>query len=641
MPLTRVDLSHVLRATDANDVTVADAQVSFFEDGTTTPVTVYADAAGTTPRVQPISCDAEGAMPAVYTAPRLMRVRFTDVNGADLPGSPFDGFAPGGGGGGAVMFGTTREASEAILPVGIGVLTFGCATVGDGGEIRGITGADVETNPFGGNIRILGNEACPQQFEATADGSTDDLAKITSTLGHLRTLGGSTLRLPGSYAVSDTIEVDFEASVTGIGPEVSRLIGTTDNPVIKFLGEGRGIDNRNDYTHVERFQIEHIGATTFAMVYQDAAYLTGDTVHIDCEGGGYGGLLLGDGGEDPETQAYLASLENYRIDRFTGFGVFVNTRGSTLFLRNFSVRSLEVDAIAIRVQSEGVVIEGGQCGCSDGTAISFYNPDAGRLSGGSVSAQTIEKVNEGRYWLTIDGVAKFNSVHGFGIRANLAANDGTLCFFGNTNDSTFEFVVENPDGGTLAPGEGGTSVEWGANSVRCIATTDWEGAQAPVVVHPDANEPELVIRGRRTVSALSLISTQPNLIVRCPSGLLDAPAGFEPVFNGRAWNIQRIRIDDDDIATLTLPSDVCNVTIMPERRIDNIGKAGVQLITGSNLAVALENGGEFGVAAGVPTGLTGANGYLTLFVSGDVAYLENRIGIDTDFTILYTTNGEG
>lgn len=69
---------------------MAGARLYFFDEGTTTPQTVYSDSARTTAHTHPITADAYGLWPAVYLAPGTYRYRILDSEGVSL-GIDFDG----------------------------------------------------------------------------------------------------------------------------------------------------------------------------------------------------------------------------------------------------------------------------------------------------------------------------------------------------------------------------------------------------------------------------------------------------------------------------------------------------------------------------------------------------------------------
>ncbi len=77
------------RATDSNGDIVSGAKATFFEDGTSTPLTVYSDEAATTPVSPPLLADSEGVFAATFTT-EPVKVIVTDTSDVNLPGFPSD-----------------------------------------------------------------------------------------------------------------------------------------------------------------------------------------------------------------------------------------------------------------------------------------------------------------------------------------------------------------------------------------------------------------------------------------------------------------------------------------------------------------------------------------------------------------------
>ena len=85
-----VDLN-VNRAVDASGNYLAGAKAYFYQSGTSTPVTVYSDAAATTPHATPVVADGSGVFPAIYAAGSVaLKVNVTTASGAAVPGYPRD-----------------------------------------------------------------------------------------------------------------------------------------------------------------------------------------------------------------------------------------------------------------------------------------------------------------------------------------------------------------------------------------------------------------------------------------------------------------------------------------------------------------------------------------------------------------------
>lgn len=100
-----VDLN-VNRAVDASGNYLAGAKAYFYQSGTSTPVTVYSDAAATTPHATPVVADGSGVFPAIYAAGSVaLKVNVTTSSGAAVPGYPRDP---------VVIFSDTSTGASAI-----------------------------------------------------------------------------------------------------------------------------------------------------------------------------------------------------------------------------------------------------------------------------------------------------------------------------------------------------------------------------------------------------------------------------------------------------------------------------------------------------------------------------------------------
>ena len=79
-----------VRALNANGDPVAGAQAFFYTSGTTTPVTVFSDAAEQTPHPSPLLADAEGVFPPVFRSGQPLKVDVQTPGGDSLNGFPID-----------------------------------------------------------------------------------------------------------------------------------------------------------------------------------------------------------------------------------------------------------------------------------------------------------------------------------------------------------------------------------------------------------------------------------------------------------------------------------------------------------------------------------------------------------------------
>lgn len=82
-----------IRALDSNADPVSGNLTYFFEAGTTTPVTTYADVAGVTANAHPIVADSDGVASPIYIAAGNYKIDVTTPEGVSLPGFPIDDVA--------------------------------------------------------------------------------------------------------------------------------------------------------------------------------------------------------------------------------------------------------------------------------------------------------------------------------------------------------------------------------------------------------------------------------------------------------------------------------------------------------------------------------------------------------------------
>jgi hypothetical protein len=109
------------RATDWEGLALPGARAFFYLSGTTTPATVYADAALEIPHPTPLEADALGAFPAVWSDESL-RLIVQDTDGQVLPGYPIDPVPKGAGtgnGASAVSFEPTPEIAAANVQAAV------------------------------------------------------------------------------------------------------------------------------------------------------------------------------------------------------------------------------------------------------------------------------------------------------------------------------------------------------------------------------------------------------------------------------------------------------------------------------------------------------------------------------------------
>jgi hypothetical protein len=107
---------NVIRVFDDNGIPASGAKATFFDAGTSTPRTVYSDAAGTIPHPSPLVADSEGVFPAVFVSgSTAVKVNVTDAADVTLTGYPIDPailVAADGGAAALVSFSPTTEIPQ-------------------------------------------------------------------------------------------------------------------------------------------------------------------------------------------------------------------------------------------------------------------------------------------------------------------------------------------------------------------------------------------------------------------------------------------------------------------------------------------------------------------------------------------------
>jgi len=88
--MTQLNSFHVIRALDTNGAAVSGAKLYIYEQGTTTPVTTYSDAALTSANAHPVVADSSGSWGAIYAPTGTYKIDVTTSGGTSLPGYPAD-----------------------------------------------------------------------------------------------------------------------------------------------------------------------------------------------------------------------------------------------------------------------------------------------------------------------------------------------------------------------------------------------------------------------------------------------------------------------------------------------------------------------------------------------------------------------
>lgn len=212
------------RQTTANNRVIAGARAYFFEAGTTTPLTVYADAALTVAHEHPVAADAYGAWPAVYLGPGLYRVRILDDEGAQI--SDFDGIvAPGVPGEGALEASAFVTASVLPAPDAATLLN----TLGFAGyavaSIIGLASAAAARTLF--DVEQKGIAAVAEKTDSATLALSDAGKAI-----HMNKATANTLTIPANAAVAFATGTFINVVQTGAGlTTIAGATGVTLNGV--------------------------------------------------------------------------------------------------------------------------------------------------------------------------------------------------------------------------------------------------------------------------------------------------------------------------------------------------------------------------------------------------------------------------
>lgn len=260
--MTDIITSGVIRAVDANGAAIPGAKAYFYQSGTNTPVTVYANATATTPHATPVVADGSGVFPPIYTAGNApLKMNVTTALGAAVPGYPLDPvalYSTTGSGASSVSFspitgnGATNVQQaiqniqtplNTITPAGWALLDDANAAamratlgISANGDLSLVEAADANNATKSGAYRLqntCANLPSVNPFEcfvSSPNGTDVAQVAIRATDGQMwrriRTGGAWTAWAP----IIDTGNIDSHAKALGVGQTMqspSRLSGTT------------------------------------------------------------------------------------------------------------------------------------------------------------------------------------------------------------------------------------------------------------------------------------------------------------------------------------------------------------------------------------------------------------------------------
>lgn len=240
---------------DGNGNLVPNARAYFFAAGTTTPLTVYQDSAGTTPHASPVVASA-GAFPAVFTTAAL-KVDIREPDGTSLPGYPSDEYyvTPSSTGASTIVFtpisgnaatnvqaaianntasimGLDERVDNALTPV---------LTGGSGGAYT-LTPTDaLDAYATGQVIRFIANHANAGAATMNVGGLGDIALKRFNASGASAALAGGEIAAGGCYAAiydgtdfvifTPTVASETTSGLVELATTAERLAGTAGKAI--------------------------------------------------------------------------------------------------------------------------------------------------------------------------------------------------------------------------------------------------------------------------------------------------------------------------------------------------------------------------------------------------------------------------
>lgn len=240
-----------LRALDANGNPVAAAEAFFFRTDTTTPLTVYADSAGSTAHPSPLVADANGVFPSIFNTSAFgVKVDVRDpLTDASLPGYPINlavSSAVTTGAASSISFAPSDGIAETNVQDAIERVQTnwtGAKTGADAGIVSGTAGG-------GGNLSEWNADGDLVDGPQYGTSGADRLLQLTGT-GALPAVDGSALtNLPGitrGTAITTTSGTEHDFAIAAGANRVTLMISGTSLAAVGFqlvqLGDAGGIEN--------------------------------------------------------------------------------------------------------------------------------------------------------------------------------------------------------------------------------------------------------------------------------------------------------------------------------------------------------------------------------------------------------------
>lgn len=224
---------------DANANVVPGARLTFYLSETTTPATVYADAALTTPLSSPVIADSAGRFVPIYLDPSL-KYR---VIVADAAGTTIRDVDP------------ISDSIIADLADGEGLDLVGFIAAGPGAVPRTALSKAREW------VSVL-------DYGAVGDGEADDTEAFKDCRNFCEETG-ATMRIPaGGYKLTDTIVVGGSFDIVGEGGSVSRILPVfnTQKPVFDLAPGDNQVVNGMRFSGIGMFGLDSPVAPDFITI---------------------------------------------------------------------------------------------------------------------------------------------------------------------------------------------------------------------------------------------------------------------------------------------------------------------------------------------------------------------------------------
>jgi hypothetical protein len=253
------------------------------------------------------------------------------------------------------------------------------------------------------------------------------------------------------YVVKKTIDIDQLAYVEGVGIDSGVTAGSIiDNTYADITGL-RVIGPQR--IPLKDFGIRSHAASRYAVAIAEGAYARLDHLVADCDGGGYGGFLIGD--DDAETQAALEAVEadswqpelyGLRADNYSYAGIRVNSTGHTGVAYDCSPRSNKSNTLTITDATETNPVE-----FTTSTNHGWKTSRIVQLAG--LPGDFGSNLNGRHFRIAVTAVNKFTiNVDGSGYAAYTSGGSakggahGLLCNFPNFNAIGGQYGANNAGG---------------------------------------------------------------------------------------------------------------------------------------------------------------------------------------------------